>query len=167
VIRGRIVPFFDVYEGNDSGRATFSWKQGARYLLFLSYSRQNQAWELDGCGDSGPLPNSTDALREIDLIHAHPGTGFIHGEINPRNSSDDGAAAGVALEALGRNGVFKALTNHKGQFVIKVPPGRYRLRASKSGWSFATSEFSYENPSRLLIEPGGCVQVEFYGYLER
>ena len=37
LIRGQINEVFQVYEGNDSGRATFDWIAGRKYLLFLFY----------------------------------------------------------------------------------------------------------------------------------
>jgi hypothetical protein len=35
VLRGDIDSNFEIYEGNDSGRAGFDWKKGHAYLLFL------------------------------------------------------------------------------------------------------------------------------------
>ncbi len=68
VIRGHIATVFRVYEGNDSGRATFDWKIGRKYLLFLFYSGPDKSWELDGCGNSGPLSRAKAVLEEIDAI---------------------------------------------------------------------------------------------------
>jgi len=59
-------PTFRVYEGNDSGRASFDWKIGKGYLLFLFKSHENamaNAWALDGCGNSGPTSKSASVLQ--------------------------------------------------------------------------------------------------------
>ena len=159
LIRGHVTEVFQVYEGNDSGRADFDWKTGRKYLLFLFYSAAEKSWALDGCGNSGPFDHAKSVLEQIDAIQKQNGDGIIHGVV-----SDQTYAApfpDVHVEARGTQGLYKATTNSKGEFEIKVPPGRYTVRAAKTGRSFYTAEFSYENPEHLEIEPGGCVQVQF------
>ena len=63
LLRGEIAGTFRVYEGNDSGRATFDWKPGQAYLLFLFYSKAEKSWELDGCGNSGPLNSAKKVVK--------------------------------------------------------------------------------------------------------
>jgi hypothetical protein len=158
LIRGQIDEVFRVYEGNDSGRATFEWKIGREYLLFLSYSSTEKAWKLDGCGNSGPSSNAKVVLRQIEEIQASHSDGFIHGAIRRRDLS--APISEVRVEARGANGTYSSKTNSRGVFEIRVPAGQYALRAVKTGFSFYTDDFSYENPLRLLIEPGGCAQVQ-------
>ena len=158
LIRGHIAEVFQVYEGNDSGRATFDWKTGRKYLLFLFYSTAEKLWALDGCGNSGLSDGAKSALEQIDAIQKQNGDGVIHGVV-----SDQTLAApfpGVRVVARGIQGLYKATTNSKGEFEIRVPPGRYTVRATKTGHSFHTADLSYENPQDLQIEPGGCVQVQ-------
>jgi hypothetical protein len=155
LIRGHVNEVFHVYEGNDSGRATFEWKPGQKYLLFLFYYAPEKPWALDGCGNSGPFDKSQSVLEQIDAINTHVKSGTIHGEISGEPSH------GVRIEARGTNGVFTSRTDANGEFEIKVPAGRYTLRAIRTGFSFHTADFSYENPQNLRIEPGGCVQVVF------
>jgi hypothetical protein len=158
LIRGQISEVFQVYEGNDSGRASFDWVAGRKYILFLFYFAAEESWALDGCGNSGAFNRAKSLLQQIDAIQTHNGGGVIHGMV-----SDQTLAApfpGVAIEARGTNGIYKATTNSEGEFEIKVPTGRYTLRAAKKGHSFYTADFSYENPRNLQIEPGGCVQVQ-------
>ena len=157
VIRGDIDDAFRVYEANDSGRATFGWKIGRRYLLFLSYSDSDKVWELDGCGNSGPVSGAKAVLKQIDAIQASHGNGVIHGAISQQESSQ------VRVEARGTNGVYTTKTNSKGEFEMEVPPGQYDVRAIRKGLSFYTADFSYENPHKLQIEPGGCAQVQLVG----
>jgi hypothetical protein len=158
VIRGHIESDFLVYEGNDSGRASFDWKAGQEYLLFLFYSASDKAWELDGCGNSGPTSGAKAVLRQIAAINTSHGGGVIHGVISQQALSVSVSA--VLVEARGANGRYSTTTNSNGAFEIKVPAGRYVVRAVKPGFSFATADFSYENPNKVEIESGGCVQVQ-------
>ena len=158
VIRGHIDDVFRVHEGNDSGRATFGWKTGQKYLLFLFYSDSDKAWQLDGCGNSGPISGAKAVLQQVDAIQASHGGGVIHGVISQQALSTP--ISKVRLEALGTNGIYTATTNAKGEFEMKVPAGQYSVRAIKTGFSFATADFSYENPHKLRIESGGCAQVQ-------
>src|SRR5580700_10014289 len=43
-LRGKAVGTVRVYEGNDSGRAPFSWVPGKDYLLFLFYEASDKSW---------------------------------------------------------------------------------------------------------------------------
>jgi hypothetical protein len=153
-IRGHIPGVFRVYEENNSGRAAFDWKIGRKYLLFLWHSGPEKSWEVDGCGNSGPLSRAKAVLEQINAIDTHSDGGVIHGRV-----SEYAAVVPVPVvrvEARGANGRYTATTNSQGDFEIRVPAGRYVLRAA----SFDTDPFSYENPRDLQIEPGGCVQVQ-------
>jgi len=158
VFRGQISKAFRIYEANDSGRATFEWKVGRKYLLFLFYYMADKSWELDGCGNSGPLAGAKNALDEIETVRKRSGDGTIHGLVSEQALSIP--LSGVRVEARGTNGVYTAVTDEKGRFEIKVPPGSYVVHASKAGLSFGPADLTYENPERLLIEPGGCVQIQ-------
>jgi hypothetical protein len=158
-IRGHIPEVFRVYEGNDSGGATFDWKIGRKYLLFLFYSAADKAWALDGCGNSGAFNRARPVLEQIDAIQTRNDGGVIHGVVSGLPLW--APLLGVRVEARGADGSYKATTNAKGEFEITVPAGKYTLSATKIGFSFQTDDFSYENPQHLQIEPGGCVQVQF------
>ena len=158
VLRGHIDRVFRVHEGNDSGRATFGWKIGRGYLLFLFYSDSDKAWELDGCGNSGPVSGARAILQQIAAIQASHDGGVIHGVISQQALS--APVSDVHVEARGANGRYTATTNSKGEFEIEVPAGRYAVRATEAGFSFATADFSYENPNKVQIESGGCAQVQ-------
>lgn len=153
VFRGSIAGILQVHEDNDSGSATFAWKVGQMYLLFLSYSSSDKAWELDGCGNSGPVNRARAALEEIAAIQRrHGGDGHIYGVVSDTPE--------VQVTARGADGVYKATTNTKGQFEIKVPPGVYAVSATKSGFVFGDADLSYADSLNLRVEPGGCVQVQ-------
>ena len=158
LLRGRVAGTFDVYEGNDSGRATFGWKIGREYLLFLNYSQSDKGWELDSCGNSGPLDQAKMALEEIARIQKLHGEGVIHGVVSWNALSNP--MADVRVEAHGAKGTYATTTNARGEFEIKVPPGRYVVRASKAGFSFSGAVLSYSDPNDVRIVPGGCAQVQ-------
>jgi len=158
IFRGHISREFRVYEENSSGRAAFDWTAGREYLLFLSYSDAHKAWELDGCGNSGPLSQVKAVLKQIYAIRIRRGNGVIQGVVSQQALSFP--IAGVHVEAEGANGAYTATTNATGEFEIKVPPGRYYLRATKAGLGFVKADFSYEDPDDLRVQPGGCVQVQ-------
>jgi hypothetical protein len=160
VSRGKTAGTIQVYEGNDSGRATFGWVQGKEYLLFLfQSSEQKGAWALDGCGNSGSLDKANVALSEIAAIKAARGGGVIHGVASEQALSTP--IAGVRVQAQGPSSRYAATTNEKGEFQLSVPAGRYVVRASKDGADFDTADISYEDPRNVQIEPGGCAQVQF------
>lgn len=158
-LRGKISGTLRVYEGNDSGRATFDWVRGREYLLFLFPSEQQGAWALDGCGNSGPLDKANVALSEIAVIKAARGGGVIHGVVSEQALSTP--IAGVRVEAQGPSGSYAATTNEKGEFQLSVPAGQYVVRATKAGADFDTADISYEEPRNVRIESGGCAQVQF------
>lgn len=165
IFRGEVVQGIQVYENNDSGRATFDWVPGKHYLVFLFHSSERrEMWELDGCGNSGPLDKANTAIAEIATIKAARIGGVIHGIVKERALSQP--MAGVNIEAQGSTDRYSATTNENGEFQLNVPAGRYVVRANKDGASFDTADISYENPGDVRIEPGGCAQVQFEG-LER
>ncbi len=105
--RGRIDRVFIVHEDNDSGRATFGWKIGQEYLLFLSYSDSDKAWELDGCGNSGPRSDAKAVLQQITAIQASHDGGVIHGVISRR------ALSSPSLTRMSRHEEPKGITQRQ------------------------------------------------------
>jgi Carboxypeptidase regulatory-like domain len=163
LLRGQIDGVFQIYEGNDSGRATFDWNIGGKYLLFLFYLRTEKSWGLDGCGNSGPLSGAKSVLEQIEAIQTgHHDSGVIHGAVSEQALSAH--IPGVRVEVRGTNGVYRATTNAKGEFEIKVPAGRYTVRAIQTGYTFRAADLSYENPDDVRIEPGGCAQVQLVAH---
>jgi hypothetical protein len=159
VMRGKAMGRIQVYEGNDSGRATFNWTRGKKYLLFLSYVPSENSWALDSCGNSGPLDTANAALSEIEAVNASHDGGVIYGVVSQQALS--APIPGVRVEVKGENGEYVATTDEKGEFQMKVPAGRYSARASQNGISFSKADISYEDPGNIQIEPGGCAQVQF------
>jgi len=160
-LRGKMAGAIRVYEANNSGRATFEWVSGKEYLLFLFYAPDEKSWELDGCGNSGPLSEAKMALSEIATIKAAHGGGVIHGVVRDSEELPFTVIPGVRVEAQGTTGPYSATTNEKGEFQMDVPAGKYIVRVVDNGLFFDKALFSYEDPSKIQIEPGGCAQVEF------
>jgi hypothetical protein len=150
VLRGKIDTTFRIYEENSSARAGFDWVVGETYLLFLSFSKEDRAWVLDGCGNSRPLKQSAKTLSEIGRIKAATG-GTIAGEVRFH--------PGVTVIVKGPGGTLTTRTDDEGNFRVQVPAGVYSVRAVRRGARFVADDFSYELPRHLRIENGGCAQV--------
>jgi hypothetical protein len=162
ILRGETGESIRVYEENDSGRAAFDWTLGRKYLLFLLYSPEGKFWALDGCGNSGLLNQAKAALSEISSIQSrHDEFGLIQGMVSLQTLSVP--EPGVRVEALGGGRHYVARTNEKGEFQIKVPTGRYIVRGAGTGFRIGAADLSYENPRKLQVEPGGCVQIQLVG----
>ena len=152
VLRGKISATFPIYEENSSGRAGFQWKTGETYLLFLSYHKETRGWELDGCGNSGPLATSAKALGEIENIRA-----AIGGDISGVVWFDPG----VTIVVQGTSGMYKTRSDKEGSFRVHVPVGLYSVQAVEQGAHFVADDLSYELPRRVRIENGSCAQIRF------
>jgi hypothetical protein len=131
VLRGRTDPTFQVWEENSSGRATFDWKPGTDYLLFMSYSKQDRAWGIDGCGNSGPLSQSASVLAAINSAKANASDGLVDGMVS--TDSWTTGIVDVTVRGVWNGMTFTARTNQAGRFQMRLPPGRYRLEAAVSG----------------------------------
>jgi len=157
-LRGKLGRTIRVYEGNDSGRATFDWVSGREYLLFLFHPAVGNALGLDSCGNSGPLSKADTALSEIGAIKAAHDGGVIDGVVSDQVLSNP--IPRIHMEALGPTGRYAATTNEKGEFQLKVPAGQYVIRASGLGFTFARADISYGDPANIRIKQGGCAQVQ-------
>jgi hypothetical protein len=158
-LRGQVARTFRVYEANDSGRAKFDWETGGSYVLFLRQRSQNGSWMIDSCGNSGPSNSKQSALDQIDMLDHNSNRARIQGAVG--GVSFAFPLAGVQVEASGPGGVSTTETDAIGKFDMRVPPGKYQVRALSQGKTFVAEEFTYENPDNLVLESGGCAQVQF------
>ena len=158
-LRGQVPRLFRIYVANDSGRTTFDWKTGSSYLLFLLQQTPNGAWVIDGCGNSGPTNSKQSALDQVDMIDHTSNRGKITGAVG--EASFYVPLAGVRVEANGPGGVITAETDAVGKFEMRVTPGKYQVRAASPGKNFVAADISYENPEDVVVENGGCAQVQF------
>lgn len=158
LLRGKIDGEFHVYEENSSGRPAFDWVKGESYVLFLT-NRGDGAWWLLGCGNSTPLKRAARVLEAIESIKTRSG-GFIQGIVGQEDEGANLRGAHVAIKSDGAT--YKATVNEEGKFSIHVPAGHYVVRVSLPEWSFKKDEIdTYEDPSNVVIEDGGCAEVAF------
>lgn len=167
VVRGKIGPSFEINEPNTSARTAIEWRDGESYLLFLDYTpeKNENAWGLDGCGNSNLLSKSKNVLAELARIKASSDGGIIEGVVT-LPSEFVGFPPTVRVEARRGDESYNTPVHWKefgGAFRIKVPVGKYVLRAIAPGLSFFpdTDYSSYEDPDNIQIESGGCAQVQF------
>jgi hypothetical protein len=162
VFRGTPGQTVRIYEGNDSGRASFDWRVGRKYVLFLFDSIEKaseKVLEFDGCGNSGPVAHANSVLREIEQMNDQRRTAFITGMVSA--FSLDGAMPNIEMVARGGGASYKGRTNRQGRFTIEVPPGDYEVIPVNRQLSFEISDLSYEDPLHLAMQPGSCAQVQF------
>lgn len=158
---GQIPVTFTVWEENSSGRAGFYWKKDETYVLFLTFSKVDHAWVIDGCGNSGPIGESASVIAAIESAKRHTGDALIGGMV-----STDSWTTGVpdaTVTVTGKHIHLSTTTDQKGNFEFRVPPGHYEVQAAQTGSVFDPNPLSYENPSSLKLAAGGCAQVQFSG----
>jgi len=158
-LRGKTPRLFRVYVANDTGRTKFDWKPGGSYLLFLLGQTPNGAWVIDGCGNSGPTDSKQSALDQVDMIDRTSNRAKIQGAVGGISSWFP--VAGVQVEARGPGGVNTSETKADGTFEMHVAPGKYQVRALSQGKTFVAADLTYENPDDVVLENGGCAQVQF------
>jgi len=158
-LRGQVSRLFRIYEANDSGRATFAWKTGNSYLLFLRAENPNGSWLIDGCGNSGPSELTKTVLQQIKAIDPAANRALIQGIV--WDFAIPGPVAGVKIEARGTVETNTAETQGDGRFEIHVVPGSYKVRAISPGKTFVPEDISYEHPDNVILESGSCAQIQF------
>lgn len=156
--RGDIGKSFQIWEENSNGRATFDWKVGHSYILFLQTQELNGGWVIDGCGNSGPLENRQKAREKIDAIDPTSQRALIQGAVRAPSST---RLTGIKVEARGPAGELTTTTKPDGTFVLHVAPGKYQIRAFSPERTFVADDFTYEKPDDLVLENGGCAQIQF------
>ena len=162
VFRGTPEQTIRIYEENDSGRASFEWKVGAKYILFLfdSHERPDQnLFAFDGCGNSGPASHASSVFREIGQVKCERRTALITGAVSVFNLS--GPVPDIEVVARGGGATYSGTTDRKGRFAIKVAPGDYIVEPVHPNSSFTVFDMSYEDPRHLAMQAGSCAQVQF------
>jgi hypothetical protein len=157
VLRGGIGTSFQIWEENSSGRATFPWRTGRSYLLFL-LSKGNRGWVLDGCGNSGPLEKKQLEVREIEALQKRHG-GMIQVVVGGDWIAWSPAMPGVEVNAQGAQGNFSATTDDKGIAEIHAPAGQYSVTVENL--PVEPYDFNYDDPRKVVIQNGGCAQIQF------
>jgi hypothetical protein len=158
-LRGQVNKTFRVYQANDTGDPKLNWKAGGSFVLFLREQAGNGSWKIDACGNSGPADSKQSALDQIDMLDPKSNRARIQGAVG--GVSFVFPLEGVQIEARGAGGLVTAETGPGGRFDIRVTPGKYQVQALSGGKTFVADRSTYENPDNLLLENGGCAQVQF------
>jgi hypothetical protein len=156
-LRGTEVPSLQITEFNGTGRASFVWKRGRSYLLFLKPVGDG-TWWLEGCGYSGPLNEAASTLMVIATLKTRTG-GLINGTVI--SAHDWISNAGITIQIHGDSRDYTTTTDRDGNFSIHVTPGHYQVHAIEPGSTFQTDSYSNEDPNNITIELGGCAQITF------
>jgi hypothetical protein len=156
VLSGNPGSSFDIWEENSSGRAGFEWKSGRSYLLFLT-SKKNRGWELDGCGNSGPLEHAAVALKQIRAISARQG-GMIQVAVGGDWIEWSPPVTEIEVRASNSQRAYSAITNRRGIAEIRVPAGQYTVTVPNH--RVQAFDFTYDYPEKITIENGECAQVQ-------
>jgi hypothetical protein len=162
--KGKIGKEFRIREYNDSGRAGFFWNKGQSYLLFLRRDEEG-TWWLYGCGNSRPLRESAPILKVIEAMKTRSG-GYIQGLALVGNTGEPMRALTVEIKSGEKS--YKTVTDQEGKFGIHVKTGNYQLQILLKGWSIQRDEIeSFEDPTDIRIENGGCAQLVVRGELKQ
>jgi hypothetical protein len=165
VFRGKVEKTVKMYESNDSGRASFDWKIGTKYILFLFDSREEKGLSLGGCGNSSPAAKASSVSGQLDQLGHQGRSALISGMVSVYNLS--GPMPDIQVIARSGGALYKGLTDRKGRFKIEVPPGDYTVEPVQPPLSFQVFELSYEDPRHLTMQPGSCAQVQFIAASQR
>jgi len=150
--RGPTGPVIEVYTENSSAR--FPLRKGRNYLLF---ARDDEGTlTLTCCGNSDFLEKSGNAIRQIEEIKQAKLGGEIAGRIGWGDSSD---FEGVRIVAIGKNHTYVTRTDSKGWFKMRVRVGVYKVETpDRDFWPF---DLTYDDPNHVVVQPGGCPQMQF------
>ena len=157
ILRGKVASVFTIWEENSSGRASFDWKRGASYLLFVDPRQDSKDFVIDGCGNSVPMP----AVKTLDQIAALKGKKDTLIQAGVGGEADAWSGPPVTIVAQRADGKrFKAITNAEGRVQFRVPAGNYRVFPLPEK-DFGVEMFSYDDPRHVVGVDGSCVQVQF------
>jgi Carboxypeptidase regulatory-like domain len=157
--KGRPQALRVLYTENDSGRLWLT--VGKSYVVF-GY-RSQKGLEI-GC-DEQPLSNpaKTSAVsQEIDrLLASKPTHSTIEGAIVASNFISP--LPGVSVTAIGAGHTFRTASDSKGQFSMRVPPGRYRIEVDPGVAQQTIYSRIYVDPQSIELAAGQCAQLQYEG----
>lgn len=157
--KGRQLPVRSFYTGNDSGRLDLD--VGSEYVLFAFRDKGRFALT---CNEY-PLSTAAAVARvslEIAQLRASKATdAIIEGQILAANYSSP--LPGVPVTASGRRGQYTAVSNRKGYFSMRVPPGQYRVTVNPAVAHQTIYSRIYVNPQSIHLAPGQCAQFQYRG----
>lgn len=153
--RGPSGPFIEVFTENASAR--FPLEKGRRYLLFAR--NFDGVLNIGCCGNSGFLGDSDWAIRQIEEIKKTKSGGEIAGRMGWAESPE---FRGTRILAIGKAHTYETKVDLNGWFHMKVPEGVYQVRANApNGGYYPAFDLTYDNPDHIVVQPGGCPQMQF------
>ena len=102
-------------------------------------------------------PTRLRVIREIERLRDARDS-VIEGEVRAGTASGPGAPD-VNIRVLGMGKSYAATSDSKGAFHMAVQPGRYRIDVDPR--VVAVSDYSWVSPSKVVLVPGQCAQVQF------
>ncbi|MGB7024628.1 MAG: hypothetical protein WBD73_12580 [Candidatus Acidiferrales bacterium] len=150
----------EVYTGNDRGR--YPLKLGRQYLIFAYICEKRL--EIDDCGDSQPLSEAKEAIRQIEKISL-PKDGIVEAQValeNERRIPGARGLPGVQIFVHGEDKTYSVITDGRGWFHIRVPPGVYSAEANSiPAYQAVASDLSHDPPTRFTVRGGRCAELQF------
>jgi hypothetical protein len=142
------------YSGNDSGRFPFHVEVGQRFLIFaFSDPTHKGGFAADNCGNSIPLSKAASTIAEIgDLPKRHGG--LLYGQMIDGDE-------GVSITAVGVSGRYSTVSDQHGMFSIRMPPGIYRVTATKQDHLYRDFDLAYKHSKAVKVPDGGSAGLAF------
>lgn len=160
VYRGPAQPIIRVF--SQSSDVRFPLELHHTYLLFAAKNEDGYL-EIDSCGNSVETSRAAKPVHQIEDallgMEAKSG-GEIRGLVLQYSAQPSIPA--IVFSARGDGKVFHAVCDKNGWFVIRVPAGKYVVRADSKTYHLNPYDLSYDDPRHLVIQDGGGADVAFY-----
>jgi len=160
VFRGAVRPgdLIHTYSPDDSARFPLEAEEGhqvgRRFLIFAFPDRTHKSeFAVDDCGHSVPLSKAASTIAEIRRLPQRHG-GLLYGEMFDWDE-------GVRIVATGADRTYSTLSDSRGKFELRLPPGNYSVAAVKPGHIYTDFEFAYKPAHAVKVPDGGSAGVAF------
>jgi hypothetical protein len=143
------------------------YRRGEQTLAFLSRSAGDSTLRDGACSGSRFAKDAIDELEYVRAYFAGRTQTTIRGKVAANTSSGlvsfvlrspegtPGGAAQVIAEGNGRT--FSGSTNDRGEYsLVGIPPGNYKVRAEKRGFSRTGSDDSEPTSFSVNVKGRGC-----------
>lgn len=152
------------------------FKPGDRWLMYVHFDEKGRAWEVYGCGRSGPLERTGDDLRFLNALPDSAARTRISGEIaryedDPeRGFTRVAPITGAKVRVAGEGKTYEIGTDADGVYEIyDLPPGKYSVTPElppglklRFPMPFGPLAGHGEGPSLLFeLGPGTCAGSDF------
>ena len=142
-------------------RLSIGSPENLTYLFLYDFSKQEGGWLLDGCGNSGPLLGAEAAIKQINQISGQS-EGIIQVAVGGDWIANSPPTKNAEVRVQGVRQTYSAITNEHGVVEIHVPAGVYSVIVNGGNNSrFVPFDLTYDDPDKIVIENGGCAQIQF------